>query len=106
MTSFALALPQSDSDDDLCNSSASDDKTIIANDESLLLDTDTEDGKLLTMIPIMIKVRMVNISLHDVDALSRYTQIKFLRSSKSYIKKETTTHTIVISIITCVYTYT
>ena len=78
MTSFALALPQSDSDDDLCNSSACDDKTIIANDESLPLDTDTEDGKLLTMIPIMIKVRMVNISLHDVDALSRYTQIRFL----------------------------
>ena len=40
MTSFALALPQSDSDDDLCNSS--DDETIIANGESLLLDTDTE----------------------------------------------------------------
>ena len=44
-TSFALALPQSDSDDDLCNSSDSDDETIIANGESLLLDTDTEDGK-------------------------------------------------------------
>ena len=43
ITSFALALPQSDSDDDLCNSSDSDDKTIIANGESLLLDT--EDGK-------------------------------------------------------------
>ena len=45
MTSFALALPQSDSDDDLCNSSDSDDETIIANGESLLLDTDTDDGK-------------------------------------------------------------
>ena len=42
MTSFALALPQSDIDDDLCNSSDSDDETIIANGESLLLDTDTE----------------------------------------------------------------
>ena len=42
MTSFALALPQSDSDDDLCNSSDSDDETIIANGELLLLDTDTE----------------------------------------------------------------
>ena len=45
MTSFALALPQSGSDDDLCNSSNSDDETIIANGESLLLGTDTEDGK-------------------------------------------------------------
>ena len=42
MTSFVLALPQSDSDDDLYNSSDSDDETIIANGESLLLDTDTE----------------------------------------------------------------
>ena len=42
MTSFVLALPQSDSDDDLCNSSDSDDETIIANGESLLLDTDTK----------------------------------------------------------------
>ena len=45
MTSLVLALPQSDSDDDLFNSSVSDDQTIIANGESLLLDTDTEDGK-------------------------------------------------------------
>ena len=45
MTSFALALPQSDSDDDLCNSSDSDDETLIASGESLLLDTDTEAGK-------------------------------------------------------------
>ena len=45
MTSFALALPQSGSDDDLFNSSDSDDQAIIAKGESLLLDTDTEDGK-------------------------------------------------------------
>ena len=45
MTSFTFALPQSDNDDDLCNSSDSDDETIIENGESLLLDTDTEDGK-------------------------------------------------------------
>ena len=44
MTSFALALPQSDSDYDLFNSSDSDDETVIANGESLLLDTDTEVG--------------------------------------------------------------
>ena len=42
MTSFALALHQSDSDDDLCNNSDSDDETIISNGELLLLDTDTE----------------------------------------------------------------
>ena len=45
MTSFTLALPQSDSGDDLCNSNDSDDETIFANGESLLLDTDIEDGK-------------------------------------------------------------
>ena len=42
MTSFALALPQLDSDDDLCNNSDSADETIISNGESLLLDTDTD----------------------------------------------------------------
>ena len=45
MTSLVLALPQSDSGDDLFNSSVSDDQKIIANGESVLLDTDTEDGK-------------------------------------------------------------
>ena len=45
MTSLVLALPQSGSDDDWFNSSVSADQTIIANGESLLLDTDTEDGK-------------------------------------------------------------
>ena len=56
-------------------------KTIIANGESLLLDTDTEDGKTtddtvkLLTTPIMIKVRMENIYLDDVDALSRYIQV-------------------------------
>ena len=61
--------------------------------------SDTEDGK--TTDDDTDNDKSENgkyLSTYDVDALSRYTQIRFLRSSKSYIKKETTTHTIVTSI--------
>ena len=40
--------------------------------------------KLLTMTPIMIKVRMVNISPHDVDALSVF----YPEESKQAIERD------------------
>ena len=66
----------------MCNSSDSNDETILATGESILVDTDIEDG--ITTEDNTYhdnsdnRKYVTNIYLHDVDALSKYTQSKIV----------------------------